>query len=229
MTVLLSDTFTRANSATVGGGWTEVEGTGATVEISSNTCLFDSSDNTMEPILKQAFTAQTSGTLTWSFDFNWERTGDEGGYRLHMQLGDSASLSDSDLDAGVGVSLIWTSISSVHESFGSRDGGTNTSIKVVSGAATIDVTVDVTGQTYDVDIDSVSEATDVAFDAAITSIDTVRYFCDALNTENFAGNYFDNINISSAESGRIMGAIAGRGGLAGHGGIAGIGGGIAGD
>jgi len=201
VTVLLVDDFNRANSATVGGGWTEVEGTGATVEIASNACLFTSADNTLEPILHQAFTAQTTGVITWSFDMSWTRVGEEGTYRLYMQMGDSASIVDSNADTGIGVNLIWTAISGTHESLASRDGGVNTSIKVVSGAATIEVLVDMDAQTYDVAVDATTEATDVAFDTAVTTIDTVRFLTDALATTNFTGTTFDNVSITIPDSG----------------------------
>jgi hypothetical protein len=75
------------------------------------------------PLVRHAFSQVSAGTLRWSFDVDWARTGPEGTYRVFLQLGEGALMSDADQDAGVGVNLVWTLLDGVPESLGKRDGG----------------------------------------------------------------------------------------------------------
>jgi hypothetical protein len=63
---LLSDPFARANSASVGNGWIEIEATGAAVGISNNRLTFvDTSDVVRRPMVVHTFAAAASGLLVW--------------------------------------------------------------------------------------------------------------------------------------------------------------------
>jgi len=78
-------------------------------------------------------TSVTSGKIVWEFDFDWTRTGDEGIYRLFMQLGNGALMTTASQDTGVGVNLIWTKISATEERLGYRRNGSTTALATVSG------------------------------------------------------------------------------------------------
>ena len=193
-------TFTRPNSSTVGQDWVEVEQSGASVSISGNTLYFgDTSDATNRPLVRRSFAAVSTGTVVWQFDFDWTRSGSENTYRLFMQLGDGAQMSDGDQDAGVGVNLIWTQIGGAHESLGHRASGTNTALVQVSGTATVKIVADLAAHTYDVYIDGALIRSLVPFDNLV-SLDTVRFFTDALNEKNFSGQAFDNVELILASA-----------------------------
>ena len=83
---------TAANSATVGNGWAETEASGATAQIASNRLELSSNDANIRPIVQHTFASQSSGTVTWSFNWDWTRSGNEGTYELYMQLGNSAAM-----------------------------------------------------------------------------------------------------------------------------------------
>ena len=198
--ILLSDDFNRPNSSTVGQDWVEVEQSGASVSISGNTLYFgDTSDATNRPLVRRSFAAVSTGTVVWQFDFDWTRSGSENTYRLFMQLGDGAQMSDGDQDAGVGVNLIWTQIGGAHESLGHRASGTNTALVQVSGTATVKIVADLAAHTYDVYIDGALIQSLVPFDNLV-SLDTVRFFTDALNEKNFSGQAFDNVELILASA-----------------------------
>ena len=198
--ILLSDDFNRPNSSTVGQDWVEVEQSGASVSISGNTLYFgDTSDATNRPLVRRSFAAVSTGTVVWQFDFDWTRSGSENTYRLFMQLGDGAQMSDGDQDAGVGVNLIWTQIGGAHESLGHRASGTNTALVQVSGTATVKIVADLAAHTYDVYIDGALIQSLVPFDNLV-SLDTVRFFTDALNEKNFSGQAFDNAELILASA-----------------------------
>ena len=107
---LFSDNFNRANSNTVGNGWSETDSdSDAEAQISNNRLDFDSGDDDNQPLVSHTFTKQTSGTIEWSFTFNFERTGSEGTYEAWLQLGDSATMVSPDTSdtTGVAVNLKW--------------------------------------------------------------------------------------------------------------------------
>jgi len=214
---LLYDDFQRADSDTVGGGWTVVEGgiTGwgaSNATISGGRLHFETGDHVNEPMVSQTFTKQTTGTIEWSFILNFSRTGTEGSYEFRMQLGDSASLGASHT-TGVAVSLIWTDPGNGitdHEGFGTSDGATYTQIGVVTGPdgyndggdATVTVSVDLDANTYDITItgdglfSGTGTATGVAFDNNV-DIDTVRFYTNSLNIANFNHHEIDDVLIKT--------------------------------
>jgi hypothetical protein len=109
---ILYDNFNRANSTTignpiVGSSWQKTETTGNTAEILNNRVYFTSADGPNVPLVKNLFdTEVTTGKLTWTFNFDWSRTGTEGTYEVRMQLG-QRGLQDNDAATGVSVDLIW--------------------------------------------------------------------------------------------------------------------------
>ncbi|HEU0021931.1 MAG TPA: Ig-like domain-containing protein, partial [Dehalococcoidia bacterium] len=193
--LLLSDNFNRANSATVGNGWTEAEETGATVSIFNNELFFgETSDAVNRPLVKRTFPQVTTGTLQWDFDLNWTRIGNEGTYRLLMQLG--SGMSDASQNGGAGVNLVWTSINGAHESLAFRQGNVDTLLTEVSGPGQrIRVVANLTTKTYSVAVNGQVIQSNIAFDSNV-SLNTVRFFTDALHHQNFPGRSFDNVTIN---------------------------------
>jgi hypothetical protein len=192
---LLSDSFDRPGSPVVGEGWVESEAAGATVSISANRLFFaDSSDIVRRALVYRSFAPISGGTLRWGFDFDWARTGSEGTYGVHMQLGDIGQMSDSGQDDGIGVNLIWTSIDGAHQSLGYIVGGFLTPLAVLSGSAAISVDVDLDARAYSVAVDGGVVQNVIPFDANV-SLNTVRFLTDNLNERNFSGRAIDNVVI----------------------------------
>ena len=193
--ILLSDDFNRADSPTVGQGWVEVEQSGASVSVSGNGLFFeDTSDATNRPLVRRSFAAVSVGTVEWQFDFDWTRSGSEGTYRLHMQMGDGSQMSDNEQATGVGINLIWSRIDGAHETLAHRNSGSSTALATVSGAATVKVVADLAAHTYDVYIDGTLIQALVSFDKLV-NLNTVRFFTHALNEKNFSRRAFDNVRI----------------------------------
>jgi lysophospholipase L1-like esterase len=198
--LLFSDHFDRANSTTVGNNWVEVETTGAALEIQSNRlCVVDASDATMRPLVRHDFQSVASGKLTWEFDFDWTRSGNEGNYWLYMQLGEGSQMSDNDPHAGVGVNLMWAKITGSQETLAYQQGGTNTGLTQVSGSAQISVVADLDASAYQVAVNGVTVGNNLPLDNAV-NLDTMRFFTDGLNEQNFTGRCFDNLAITGSGS-----------------------------
>ena len=196
--LLLADDFGRPDSGVVGNGWVETEAGGAEVEVEGGALFFgNTSDVVDRPMVKHSFASVQTGTVQWDFAFDWARTGNEGTYFLFMQLGDSSLMSDNDHDSGVAVNLVWTKLGGIHEQLGFRDNGAAAGIAALSGSAQISVVADLDLGTYDVKINGATVSAGLPFDSD-SSIDTVRFFVDRLNENNFAGRAFDNLVIAAA-------------------------------
>ncbi|MBV7327422.1 putative Ig domain-containing protein [Chloroflexi bacterium TSY] len=199
-TTLFSDDFNRADSAIVNSGWTEVEVNGAETSIQSNRlCFVDTSDVTRRPIVAHAFQEVSSGELTWSFDFDWARTGTEGTYSVYMQLGDGSQLSNKNTDNGIGVNLVWTRIGNVHETLGYRQGKNNTALTQISGPTQLSVKVDVDTNTYELSVNGNVVQSNNPFDKNVP-LNTIRFLTDGLNEQNFSGRCFDNVEVQDGQT-----------------------------
>ena len=66
------DDFNRANSSTVGNGWDEEEMGAGDGTISGSRLVLDSINDGNSPIAQHIFEPQTTGTIRWSYIFNWE-------------------------------------------------------------------------------------------------------------------------------------------------------------
>jgi len=217
---LLVDDFNRADSTTLGSGWSETDNDpSAEAQILNNRLDFDTVDDVNQPLISHAFTKRTSGTITWTYTFNFERTGPEDYYEVFMQLGDSNLMVDPSTsnNAGVAVNLKWGDDDPVNggfvddEGFGYDNSGTVTQVAVVSGDAgyntggdaTITATVDLDADTFDLTITGAGlisgsgTATDVPFDNNV-DIDTVRIYSDRLNIQYFEDLEIDDMSILSA-------------------------------
>jgi hypothetical protein len=191
---LFHDDFNRPDSASLGNGWVEVEMNGQ-ARIDQQALCFDADDENERPMTSRQFGRVSSGTLTWTFDLNFERTGAESNYGFWMQLGDGSQMTqDLPLQQGVAVNLVWGGPSSgleTHEGLGVSVDGSVTQLQRVTGAESIQVIADLDMFTYSVVIGS-SQFDGIAFDEYV-SIDTVRLFADTLNMSNFAHRSLDNL------------------------------------
>ena len=204
-TLPFSDSFTRANSNTVGNcWWEEVEAGIDDATISVNRLQYAVvSNGTNSPIISHTFTEVSTGSLIWTYVFNWDRTGAEDTYELWMQLGNSATMVDpatSD-NTGVAVNLKWGAINNGmtdDEGFGYVQGGTTNQVAIVSGGPandhTIEVIADLDANTFALKIDDVVQATDIAFDNNV-SIDAVRIYTDGLGSGQFGNREFDDLTV----------------------------------
>jgi hypothetical protein len=195
--VVFSDNFNRADNGSVGNGWTVLESTGD-VDILNNQMFFNTTKNlSNRPMVYHSFTDISSGSLSWSFEFDWTRTSTEQVYGLFMQLGDSNQMSTNSQDAGIGVNLAWTNINGVHESLAYVVNNTYTALDQISGNTVIQVLADVGDKNYSVNINGFNIANGIPFDNDISSIDTVRFFTDGLLQTYFTGRTFDDVQIST--------------------------------
>jgi hypothetical protein len=193
--MLLNDDFERADSDILGNGWNELEAVDTQVGIRGGSLVFiDTSDAVNRPTVSHTFQKVSAGLLTWRYQFDWARTGEEGTYNLFMQLGDSALMSENDQDGGVGINLVWSAIGASHEILAYRRGGAENGLLPLSGTATIEVVADLDQWTYDVSVNGVLVQAQIPFDNAV-GLDTVRFFTDGLNELNFSGKGFDNLEI----------------------------------
>ena len=199
-TILLTDDFNRADNPSLENGWIELETTGAQVAIESNQmCFVDTSDVQNLPIATRTFTQVESGNVVWEFDFNWQRNGDEGRYRLFMQLGDDNLMSDTDQDAGTGINLLWTNLDGTQEMLGYRTSGVDHGIEVISGLTRLRIDASQDTFTYDVFVDGIPVQVGIPFDNQV-NLNTVRLFTDALNEIHFTGRCFDNLTVQTGTS-----------------------------
>jgi hypothetical protein len=195
--VVLNDSFDRPDSSVVGLGWIELEEAGAAVSISDGKLFFpDSSDRPNRPLVKRAFSSFSAGLLPWDFDFDWTRTGEEGTYRIMMQLGDSAEMNDASQDNGVGVNIIWTRLGGNHERLGYRDGTGDHNLEPLSGGEHITVAADLNLHTYSVKVGAGPVHDGIPFNADVP-LNQVRFFTDRLNEEHFSGRTFDNVIVTT--------------------------------
>jgi hypothetical protein len=112
--VIFFDDFARADSTTIGNGWTETSTpAGNNVEIWNEQLNF-TYNNVFEPGLSNTFDRQTSGIIEWSFDWYFDRVGpsNEQIYLMFMQLGDSSVMNAvpttvGTARTGAGVNLVW--------------------------------------------------------------------------------------------------------------------------
>tara|TARA_Y100000310_G_scaffold217822_1_gene218937 strand:+ start:25918 stop:27036 length:1119 start_codon:yes stop_codon:yes gene_type:complete len=209
---LLVDDFYRPDGSIIGNYWSETDDDpSAEAQILDNRLYFSSVDDSNQPLVSRILTKRTSGTITWTFTFNFERTGPEQYYEVFMQLGDSALMVDPSVshNTGVAVNLKWGGDDPVRggfdeeEGFGYTSGSTVTQVAVVSGSAgyntggdaSITVTVDLDTNTFDLTITGAGlisgsgTATGVPFDNNV-DIDTIRIYLDELNIQ-----YFEDLEI----------------------------------
>ncbi len=194
---MFSDDFDRTDSQEIGNGWAELEVDGEAI-IASEALTFDALDESDLPLVRRGFARQHAGVLSWRFRFGFRRTGTEGTYAFHMQLGDSASMSDGSPDsAGVAVNLIWggpnTGLSG-HERLGALDGGTVTELATVSGFHDLAIDANLDQGIFSVHLDGAPIALDLPFDDRVP-INTVRFFADGLNAQNFLDRSIDDLTI----------------------------------
>ncbi|MEE9604495.1 MAG: hypothetical protein V3V70_02895, partial [Candidatus Scalindua sp.] len=196
---LFEDSFQRLDSEVVGNGWIEIESS-SLVKIKNGKLVFDAFDDSFRPLIYHTYLSQSSGIITWTFDFNFQRTGSEGMYSFWMQLGQGNLMNDtSPMEQGVAVNLKWGGPNNgltTHEGLSYVVDGLVTQVATVSGGnERITVSLDLDSNTYNVSIGG-QEVTNIPLENNV-SIDTVRFFAHNLNSNNFAYREIDNVVIDS--------------------------------
>jgi Bacterial TSP3 repeat/Fibronectin type III domain len=195
---LFEDDFQRANAGVVGNGWVEVESSSRT-RIVNGRLVFNANNDSFRPLIRHAFPAQSSGDMVWTFNLNFQRTGPENDYSFWMQLGEGASMSNTNpMEQGVAVNLIWGSPShglTTHEGLGYVVNGEVTQVATVSGGSVpITVLVNLDDQSYDVSVGN-QQVASIPFAEPISAIDTVRFFAHQLTQGNFTLREIDNVEV----------------------------------
>lgn len=205
---LLHDDFERNNNNVVGNGWSEHENGGNQASVQDGRLQFNARDDEYAPLVARNFTKQTSGTVEWTFDLDWGKTGNENNYEVVMQLGDSDSLQHPSLDdsVGSGVTLKWASPSygmDTHEGFGYENASGTAQLTTLSGNTSVRVVADLDAHTFSIDInpgDGIVEGQNIPFTNNVP-LDTIRLYAHALNGRYTAEKWFDNIRITSGIAG----------------------------
>jgi len=192
--ILFEDDFNRSDSLVLGNNWVETEVSNAYAILNNSKLFFpESSDVTMRALATNSFSPVSNGTITWSFDFNWQRIGTEGIYDVLMQLGDSSQMDEYDKDAGVGVNLVWTYQSAQNPTMITyRNNGNYVFLEPVSGENSFEINANIDTHTYSVTLNGDLIASDIPFNN-IVDIDTIRLATNNLNHNNFSGRTFDNV------------------------------------
>jgi hypothetical protein len=180
----------------VGNNWIEVEDISQTI-IANGKLVFEAHDDAFSPLIYNAFPSQISGVITWTFDLNFKRTGPETTYAFWMQLGEGSQMSEaSPTESGIAINLKWGGPNqglTTHEGLAYVINGSVSQIATVSGEQQVIVQIDLDSQTYIVTVGGqVTES--VPFEN-IVPIDTVRFFADGLNQDNFASSEIGNVLI----------------------------------
>ena len=226
---LLSDTFNRNDNTTLGQGWLEISSgddsgesetdsidanssgseqqinSDSDVKIEHNRLVFDPQSKKNRPVITNSFSAKSSGIINWSFVFNFQRTGNDKDYEFWMQLGENDSMVDPKTSdkQGVAVNLKWGGTKNNftnHSSLGYVFGDTTTKLAIVNGGnASIQVLVSLENKTFNLSIDGIIIENNLNFDNDVT-IDTVRFYTDKINQNDFNLRELDNVIISHTES-----------------------------
>ena len=196
-TALLWDDFDRPDNSTLSNGWVELEASGTTANIQSNQLTFlATADAADRPLVRHAFPRVSTGMLQWEFTFDWLRSGSEGTYRLFMQLGDGSQMTPDDQESGTGISLLWSPLDGSHETLAYRSGGSDHALATIQGRTALSVLANLDQGIYEVRVDGQVVGTSIPLDQ-VAALDTVRFFTDNVNHDNFTGRTFDDLRIST--------------------------------
>ncbi len=193
-----ADFFDRADSDTVGNGWTESESAADDLRLgyaAGNTTdgqlwfLDTNNDDSNRPSGTHGFTALAQ-RMNWRFGFDWSRIGAEGTYRVHMQLGQASGMQSPPTsvpsNAGVGPSLSWTWTGTAAQ-LQSEVGGSYTAIVDLNAYARIDVLAVFGSMSprYNVLVNGSAVASNLSFSGTVTALDAVRFYVWQLTAGNF--------------------------------------------
>jgi len=196
-----ADLFDRADSTTVGNGWTVMEEGGTKVNLTGNAMWFETTaDANNRPVAEHGFAPITTH-VACRLGFNWSRTGEEGYYRVHMQLGLSSLMdnppaqADTWSVAGVGPSLLWAGPNygmTTHEGLGYAIGTTGK--QVITAKERVDVEARASLGSHDFSMNAGGvQSVGLAFSTDVASLDRVRLFTWQVNQVNFASRGFDYV------------------------------------
>ena len=196
-----ADLFDRADSTTVGNGWTVMEDGGTKLNVTGGALWFETTaDVNNRPVAQHDF-APITGRLACRLGFNWARTGTEGSYRVHMQLGLSSMMDNPPAQqdvwsvAGVGPSLLWAGPNvgmTTEEGLGYAIGTTAKQVITATGKVDIDLRAALGSHDYSMNAGSV-QSVGLAFSTAVDSLDRLRLFTWQVNQANFGPRGFDYV------------------------------------
>lgn len=196
-----ADLFDRADATTLGNGWTVMEESATKVNVTGGAMVFETTaDVSNRPVVEHGFAPIDAG-MSLRLGFRWARTGDEGTYRVHMQLGDSASMDNpppvQDMWSinGVGPSLLWAGLNqgmTSHEGFGYAVGPTVHQVATATGATDIEARVSVPYHAFGLIVGPV-QAVGLPFSGGPTVLDRVRIFTWQVNQAYFGSRAFDYV------------------------------------
>jgi hypothetical protein len=181
--------------------------TGTNANANGKLFFDDTSDVPNRPLVSRSFSPVSTGNLQWEFDFDWVRTNPDAGYEFWMQLGDSSLMvnpsSTATQSTGVGVNLRWGSFSNVDQSLVARQDATRggpTALTVISGPTHLSVTADLDSRTYSLSVNGALVASGLSFDqlGTVATLDSVRFFTNNLDEQDFSGRTIDNVLVSTA-------------------------------
>ncbi len=195
-----ADFFDRADDTEPGNDWILAEDS-TDVTIQDGAMWFHTQDIYNRPVADAPF-ASIADALEWRVGLDWVRSGEEGWYRLHLQVGRAADmenppgLADYFSNAGVGPSLLWAGTNngmSAHEALGYEVAGAITQLTQVSGRHALRSVVSFSSRRYSVDLDGVPLARDVPFSSDIAEADRLRLMTWQVNEANFSQRAFDYV------------------------------------
>jgi hypothetical protein len=194
-----ADFFNRDNSTDIGNGWDVDESNNTDVRILDRHLDFTvPADAPNRPSVSRAFNG-LGDRLEWRFGFDWVRSGSEGNYRVHMQLGQTSAMQDPPPTAGypldgIGPSLVWAGPHDAmadHQGFGViSPAGTVSQADIVSGRKAIRVVANMTEMKFDLHVGGQLVRSDAEFVQSITTIDRVRFLTSSIHASNITPRRF---------------------------------------
>lgn len=193
-----ADFFRRADNTDVGNGWDVDESNGTDVRIVDGHLDFTvPADAPNRPSVSRSFNG-LADLLEWRFGFDWVRSGAEGNYRVHMQLGQSSVMQDPPPTGGyplegIGPSLVWAGPHDAmadHQGFGVITAAGVAQAAIVSGRKPIRVVTNMTKMRYDLRVGEQLVLSDAEFVQPITTLDRVRFLTSSIHATNITTRRF---------------------------------------
>jgi hypothetical protein len=204
----MADLFNRANSNTLGNGWSDPSATGTDFAIADNTLRVNyAAGGNLQPEVSKSFDAISADTpwQRWALHLGmrWTALDAASHWAVGMQL--TAASSDGPISTdpdypneGAGVSLAWgggSELGGLPDATLSAVGGGLGSAPVFAGLYTLNDPYEVTAvidfgtasptyYVYGYDSDGLLQATELLdFASSVTSLDTLRFFLDGVDAD----------------------------------------------
>ncbi len=209
--VIFEDDFNRANSGTVGNGWTEYEiSADSNAKITSQQLEMVGKNDKFEPCVVNTFTASSTAnnsTLKWSFLYDFEYM-DVDKYSIFFDIGNGLSC---DGTAGPGTEIIRleqfanNNVSVLQDWIWYTTTGSETAVAKINGTTTIEAILYQDTSTLDLSFtgagffDGTQVTTGIPFDSA-TEIDSIRILVSRLTESDWNTKFVDDILLTNYDS-----------------------------